>query len=346
VFIRYVESRSYCFASWNSTVRTLFLICIVLSGGVTEAQNLNIIRIGTGSTAGTYFPVGGLIANAISNPPGSRPCDRGGSCGLPGLIAVAQSTAGSVENIRAVVSGDMEMGFSQADVAYWAYHGTGFFEGEAPMESLRVVAMLFPENVHLLARRSARIGSITQLSGKTVALGGKGSGTLLDSQLILSAFGIRFENLDIRELDVEAAVEAIVVNNIDAMFLVAGAPALAVQDVIERLDVELVPITGPSAFKLSQVFPFFVQGYIPARTYGEHADIRTLNVGAVLVVHADLDADLVYGITKALWHQNNLPLYQNGHPRGAFMLPTNATLGLSIRLHSGALRYYDESGLM
>ena len=73
----------------------------LLVGGAALAQDMKFFRIGTGGTAGTYFPIGGLIANAISNPPGSRDCDKGGSCGVPGLVATAVASNGSVANINA-----------------------------------------------------------------------------------------------------------------------------------------------------------------------------------------------------------------------------------------------------
>ncbi|MEP7085656.1 MAG: TAXI family TRAP transporter solute-binding subunit, partial [Betaproteobacteria bacterium] len=79
---------------------------------VAQAQNVSFFRIGTGGTAGTYYPIGGLLANAISNPPGSRPCAEGGSCGAPGLVATAVASNGSVANINGITSGSMESGFT------------------------------------------------------------------------------------------------------------------------------------------------------------------------------------------------------------------------------------------
>ena len=93
---------------------------VAIGGGTALAQQISFFRIGTGGTAGTYFPIGGLVANAISNPPGSRACADGGSCGVPGLIATAVASNGSVANINGIVSGSLESGFTQSDVAFWA----------------------------------------------------------------------------------------------------------------------------------------------------------------------------------------------------------------------------------
>lgn len=317
-----------------------------LSMGQAIAQDLNVIRIGTGSTAGTYFPIGGLIGNAISNPPGSRPCERGGSCGVPGLIAVAQSTAGSVENIEAVVAGTMELGLSQADVAYWSFFGTGYFEGRQPKDSLRALANLFPENIHLIARADAGIETIQDLRGKRVSIGARGSGSRIDARLILSAFGLKFESMTLSEMELEPSTDALVAGEIDAFFLVSGAPALAVQDLAERIDLTFVPIDGPIADKLTKIFPFFTKGTIPDGVYGNNPSTNTLDVGAVLVVREDMDEDLAYGIVRAIWHPNTAPLLSNGHPRARYMSLSRAVAGVGLKLHPGAVRYYAEQGIL
>ena len=94
-------------------------------------QDITFFRILTGGTVGTYFPIGGLIANAISNPPGSRPCNDGGSCGVPGLVATSVASNGSVANVAAIAAGTAQSGFVQSDIAYWAYNGTGIYQRPA-----------------------------------------------------------------------------------------------------------------------------------------------------------------------------------------------------------------------
>ena len=316
-----------------------------LSGAVV-AQDLNIIRIGTGSTAGTYFPIGGLIGNVISNPPGSRPCERGGSCGVPGLIAVAQSTGGSLDNIGAVEAGTMAMALSQADVAYWSFYGTGSFEGDKPRDSIRAIANLFPENVHLIARADAGIETLMDLKGKRVSLGGPGSGSQIDARLIMTAFGLRFSEMKMLNLDLEPSVAALVAGDIDAFFLVTGAPALAIQDLASRVELTFVPIDGPIAEKLAKIFPFFSLGQIPQGVYGDNPFVPTLDVGAILIGRADMADDLAYGIARAIWHPNTAPLLANGHPRAKLMRLSRAATGFGFKLHPGARQYYVEQGVL
>ena len=115
----------------KSTARTfialaLFWACLLATGAQANSE-ISYFRIGTGGIAGTYYPIGGLIAQWVSNPPGSRPCDEGSSCGVSGLISVAQAANGSVSNVKAVGQGDLESGFAQSDVTYWSYSGTEIF---------------------------------------------------------------------------------------------------------------------------------------------------------------------------------------------------------------------------
>ncbi|MEL7171805.1 MAG: TAXI family TRAP transporter solute-binding subunit, partial [Pseudomonadota bacterium] len=102
-----------------------------------SAQDMKFWRIGTGGAGGTYFPIGGLIANAISNPPGSRPCDKGGSCGVPGLVAIAVSTNASVANVNAIDAGQLDAGLAGAQSVTQGYNGEGKFDGN-PKKNIRV----------------------------------------------------------------------------------------------------------------------------------------------------------------------------------------------------------------
>ena len=169
---------------------------MVAMGGMAAAQDMAFFRIGTGGTAGTYYPIGGLLANAISAPPGSRACEDGGSCGVPGLVASALAANGSVANVNAIMGGTLESGFAQGDVAAWAYTGTGIWEGKPKAEKLRAIANLYPESIHLVASEGSGINSVADLKGKRVSLDEPGSGTLVDAQLILQA--ARLSEADIR----------------------------------------------------------------------------------------------------------------------------------------------------
>ena len=209
-----------------------------------RAQELTFFTIGTGGTSATYYPVGGVIANAISKPPGSRECGDGGSCGVDGLIASAVSSRGSVDNINAIVSGLRDSGFAQSDVAYWAYTGTGIMEGSEPATDLRTIAALFEEHIHLVALADSGIDGVADLAGKRVSLDEPGSGTYVDANLILAAGGLSQDDITVEALKGSAAAEALRNGQIDAFFLVAGYPTGAIVELASSADIKIVPIDG------------------------------------------------------------------------------------------------------
>lgn len=325
------------------------LLAATLAGlsGAAQAQEIRFFRIGTGATGETHFPLGGLIANAISNPPGSRECAKGGSCGVPGLIAVAVSTHGAVANIQALGEGRLDAALAQADIAYWAFHGTGIYKGKGAVENLRAIAMLYPDSIHLVARRDAGISGIKDLKGKRVSLGEKGSGTLVEASIILEAHGVKAAQLKPFHLRSGAAADALAAGEIDAFFVTDAGPVPAVADLARKLEIDLVPIEGPQAEKLRATYPFFLPGSIAAGTYrGQETAVATLNVGVVLLVRAEVDAELVYGITRALWHPSTQKLLTQGHPRGNLIRLEAATERMGIQLHAGAASYYFDAGLV
>lgn len=310
-----------------------------------QAEDLRIFRIGTGGVAGTYYPIGGMIAHAVSNPPGDRPCEQGGSCGPPGLVAIAQSANGSVANVRDIGQHNLESGFVQSDVAYWAYTGSGTFEGDPPNRELRSIASLYPESIHIVARADAGIDRIADLIGKRVSLDEPGSGTLIDAQLVLNEYGITREDIVVQYLKPDVAIQRIRQNKLDAFFFVAGYPARAVSELAGDTAIKLLPIDGPEADRLIERYRFFARDDIPAGVYRNVARVETVNVGAQWLVGASVDADVVYGITKTLWSKNSRKLLDNGHAKGRYITLTTALQGITVPLHPGAERFYNEIGI-
>jgi TRAP transporter TAXI family solute receptor len=323
----------------------LLALCAATTG-LAPAQEMRFFRIGTGGVAGTYYPIGGLIADIISNPPGARPCDKGGSCGVPGLVAIAQSSNGAVANVDAIASGNLESGFAQSDVAYWAYTGTGIYAGQGRVENLRAIANLYPESVHIVARQGSGITSVRDLKGKRVSLDEPGSGTLVDARIILEAFGVSETELTVHYVKQTQAVVMIEEGQLDAFVIVAGYPTGAVSEMCAASGCELVPITGPEVDALLERYPFFTRDRIPAQTYPGVGETATLSVGAQWLVGAEIDEELVYGITKALWHENARKLLDTGHSKAREITLQTALDGIAIPLHPGAERYYREVNLI
>lgn len=318
----------------------------VLGGLPAGAQDIIFFRIGTGGTAGTYFPIGGLIANAISNPPGSRACADGGSCGVQGLVASAVASNGSVANVAAIASGSMQSAFIQSDVAYWGYTGTGIYEGRPKVDTLRAIANLYPESFQLVARKGAGIKTIMDLKGKRVSLDEPGSGTLVDARLIFSAYGITEKDVKAEYLKPQQAADKLKEGALDAFFNVSGWPQGAISELATTTGIDLVPIAGPEAEKLIKQYSFFGTDEIPDNAYKNVTGVKTVSVNAIWVTSSKLPDTLIYATTAALWNPSTRKLLDSGHAKGRAIRLDTALDGLGIPLHAGAEKFYKEKGLI
>ena len=321
----------------------------IAAAGVAQAQEPTFFRIGTGSAGGTYFPIGGTIANGISAPPGARPCDEGGQCGVPGLIAIAQSTTASVFNNTAVQNGELEAGMAAADVTRSMYLGEGKFDGK-PHEKLRIVANLFPEDLHLVLPKDAKIDNLGDLADKRVGIAQAGSGTQVAVLQMLEAWGVTRDNMEEAELNNSQSAERLADGQLDAYFYAAGWPVAAMVQLASTKGMELHSFTDEDLAKINEIIPAYIPSKIPAGVYeGIDYEVNTSAVSALLVVSSDLEEELVYGITQALWNDNTRNLLDNGHAKGKQITPDTALDGieaLGVPLHPGAEKFYKEAGLL
>jgi len=332
----------------KNLLKSLAVLLVLTSSFIGKAisNELTFFTIGTGGTAYTYYPVGGMIANAISKPPGSRECGKGGSCGVDGLIASAVSSRGSVDNVNAIISGLRNSGFAQSDVAYWAYTGTGTMEGKEPAKDLRTIAALFQEHIHLVALKKSKINSVKDLKGKRVSLDEPGSGTYVDAKLILESNGLSTNDVKAEALKGKAATDALRNGKVDAIFVVAGYPTGAIVELASAVDIKLVPIDGSGAKALTSKYGFFSESPIPSGTYEGVESVNTVAVGAQWFTSAKEDIDLIYKITKALWNKESRKLMDVGHAKGKTITPDTALSGVGVPLHPGAEKFYKEAGLI
>ena len=313
------------------------------------ADKMIFFRIGTGGAGGTYFPIGGTIANAISNPPGSRACDKGGNCGVPGLVAMAQSTNASAHNVNAIQAGEMEAGLSGAATLHFAYHGVGKYEGNAKKD-LRIIANLFPEDLHLVTPKGTKLKSLQDLKGKRVGIAQAGSGTQIAVELILAAHGITRDDIDEAELNNSQSAERLADGQLDAYFYAAGTPVSAIIQLDNTKGLELHNWSEEELVAGNKAVPYYIRSKIPAGTYpGVTYDVDTLAVSGILVTNANQDEELIYNITKAMWSKTARKLLDNGHPKGKAITAETAldgVAGIGVPLHAGAERFYKEAGLL
>ncbi|HFC04078.1 MAG TPA: TAXI family TRAP transporter solute-binding subunit [Rhizobiales bacterium] len=308
--------------------------------------NVKFFQIATGSVGGTYYPVGKAIASVISKPPGDIACEQGGKCGVDGLIAIVKAAPGSVANVRAVNSGTVESALAQADIVTWAYEGKGPFETEGRLKNLRVIASLYPEAVHLVVAKGSGIKNIGDLRGKRVSIDRPGSGTQIDSLLILKAYGISKKDIIGHMVDASQASDMILSGDLDAYFMIAGTPSLVVSDLAERSSINLIPITGVPAEKLKAENSYFVTTRIPAGTYKGLGQVETLSVRALWITNVKTSRKLVRKILAALWRKENQKTFLNGHSKTKLITPQTALEGIAIPLHRGARDYYIKRGIL
>ena len=313
------------------------LACVAATALITAltgtAHAQQFFRIGTGGTAGTYYPIGGMIANAVS---------------VPGkIVATAQASNGSLANVNAIAGGSMESGFSQSDVATWAQTGTGIFAGKPNIPDLRLIANLYPETVHVVVKKGSGIKSIADLKGKRVGMDEPGSGTLVNARLILAAYGVKETDIKPEYIKPNQSGDKMKDGALDAFFFVGGAPAGAISELASSgAGIELLPIDGPQAEGLRMASPFFANDTVPALTYKDVLGVNTLSVGAQWVTSAKADTDTVYQITKALYSDATQKTLAAGHAKGKLITLQNAVKGAGIPFHPGAEKFYREAGVL
>ncbi len=310
------------------------LLCCLLALAAhaqVQAQPQVSFRIGTGGQAGTYYPVGQLIARAISG---------------PGLSAQAVPSNGSVANINGMVAGAYEAGLAQADVSHGAHAGTGIYEQRPRVETLRVLANLYPESLHLLVGADRGIAGIADLRGRAVSLDEPGSGTLADARAVLAAFGLGDRDVRAVYLKPDQAGVRLRDRQLDGLFFVGGYPAASIATLAAETDVALLALAGPEIAALIRRQPFFQPGVIPAGTYRGVPETPTLSVGAQLVTLASLPDATAYQVVKALWSDEARKILDSGHAQGKVIRLATAVAGLGLPLHPGAARFYREAGVL
>ena len=325
------------------------LASAVIAGGMAaQAQDMKFFRIASGSAGGTYFPMAGLLAQVISNPPGARTCAKGGNCGMEGLVAIAQSAHGSVANVNSIKSDQVESGFAQSDVTYWAYTGTGPFKGREPLKKLCVLGSLFPEHVHVVAGVDRGIKSVMDLKGKKVAMGLPASGALVGARLVVGSYGLdEKKDFTAEYVKSKTGADKIRDGHLDAFITVTGYPNASVTEMAATQGAKLVPVDGKARDALIKKAPFYSADVIPGGTYkGNPDDTQTVTVSALWVSRSNLPEDLHYGVVKGLFgNKKAAKILKYGHAKGKSITLDTHNVGVPIPFCPGAVKFYKEAGV-
>lgn len=301
------------------------------NGDASEAPsygNVNLV-IGTGGVAGTWYPVGGVIASVMSN--------------APNITVTAQTAAAGVENIRLVSNGERDLGMASPNLIAYAQEGVEAFKGEK-IDNIRSIAMMMPMAGHWVIRADAGIKSIADLKGKSVGTGAPGSGDEVVTRQIMELAGITYDDIDEQLLSFSEQVTAFKDRQLDSMFMMASVPTSSVLDAASQADCALLPVEGDFLDLVLETYPYCYATSISPADYGFlKEEVPTVGLGTCFFTSADLDEEIVYEITKAMFE--GIETIQGAHKvMEAFTIET-ASEGLSVKLHPGALRYYEEMGI-
>jgi len=298
---------------------------LVFAGAASAATFINI---GTGSTGGTYYPVGAGMAKVWNS-------------AIPGMKANAQSTGGTAQNLALLGKGEAEVIFADG-LYFFAYEGKGTFAGK-PMKELRGLVPLYAEPIHFLVAKGSNIKSIQDLKGKRVSVGAVGSGTEVTVRTLLKVAGldpdkdIKPENLGLSD-----TAGAFADKNIDAALTVGALGIAGVVEITTLGTAEFRDIPADVIAKLGKELPYYLPFDIPANTYkGQTKPVKALASWNVLITTEKLGDEDAYKMTKALYEHKQDIL--NISTRLASMSPENLKY-IQVPLHKGALKYYKEIG--
>ncbi len=297
---------------------------------------MKFIMIGTGGITGVYYPTGGAIAKFVNE-----------KKDLYHINCMIETTGGSVSNVNAIMAGALQFGLVQSDRQYQAFKGMAEWKERGPQSDLRAVFSIYPESVTLMACEDSGIKTIQDLKGKRVNIGNPGSGQLQNSIDALEAAGIHYET-ELQAENIPAADAPLLIQDkkLDAFFYTVGHPSAAIHEALSgQRKMRFIPITNIEP--LLTKCPFYARSVIPIKLYPKaqnEADVQTFGVKATLVTSAKVPAETVYAITREVFE--NFEEFKQLHPALQTLTKKGMLEGLSAPLHPGAIKYYQEAGLL
>ena len=309
-------------------------LCVVMvlaaCGGGGGSSEVRLI-MATGGVAGTYYPFGGVMAGVINN--------------HTDMQITVNASGASADNIQQIGAGDAHLALAQNDVMYYAFHGVSIWEERPQVTNLATLMTLYPETVQVVVDAGSGIYTVDDLQGMRVSVGDVGSGVEANANQVLAAFGLSQADITVFNLGFGASADAMRDGQLDAFFVTSAAPNTAVMDLAIARDLRILPIDGEQAAQLMSDYPFYVSVTVDSSHYGFlDAPVSTLAVQATLITSTDLDEELAYQIVRTLIEQQAQVL--EGHARGADISAHNAVQSISVDLHPGARRFFEEIGVL
>jgi TRAP transporter TAXI family solute receptor len=318
---------------------------IALPGPATAQQKKRFFGIATGGVGGVYYPLGGALAQALTNK-------------IPDMVVTAQTGNASVANVNLIARGEVESGIAQNNVALAAYTGDKEQWKTPQVKSLRCITALFPETVHIVAGAKSGIKSVNDFKGKRIIVGDKGSGTEMDSRRFLEAIGLSYNDIQPIFVYYAAAVQRMQDEQADALFWTAGVPISSIIEIATTKDVSFLPFPDDIIKKLHDKYPYYAPVTMPAKSYPKQTNpVKTIAIISLLVTRAEVDEKAIYDITYHLWEKtpqlyrekkelaSGAEIMAAAHEQGKNITFENSLLGVTVPLHKGTYRYYKEKGI-
>lgn len=298
-------------------------------GGCAEPAGGGRLSIATGNTTGVYYILGGGIANVLTQ-------------NVEGVEATAEATNASAENIRLVCAGDSDIGFSLADTAADAVEGAAGFDGEP--QSVQALARIYSNYTQVFVRSDAGVSTIADLAGKAVSTGSPNSGTEVIATRLLEVNDLATSDVEQLRLGLPESVQGMKDGSIDALIWSGGLPTGGITDLVTSMggDVTMLPLDQELSKMQEAYGDAYIEGTVPADTYGLPGDVATIAVPNLLVVSDAMPEDVAYDVTKALFE--NLDALAAVHPEAENITLETATETGEVPVHAGSQRYYDEQG--
>ena len=313
----------------------LLALASILAAGFAQAQERVFFGIATGGTGGTYYPLGGMLAQVLSN---------NATVAGKKLAATAETGNASVANAKLLGRGEIESAFVAADILDAAYRGVNQFQDGA-LKNLRALGALYPETVQLVVRADSGVTKFADLKGKSISSGSPGSGQWQLLGDLLEVHGLKREDVKEDFSSFAQSVDKIKDGNLVASLITAGVPTASVVDLANATAIRIVPLVGPEIEALKKRQPYYASVTLEANTYkGQTEPVETLAVMAIWATHAGVSEEIAYAVTKAAYE--NTETLAKVHVQGKNIRPETALRSVSIPLHPGAERYYREKGLL
>ncbi|MBE6940045.1 MAG: TAXI family TRAP transporter solute-binding subunit [Ruminococcaceae bacterium] len=308
----------------------MMVMSLAACGGGNGGESKTKMRFVTGSESGTYYAFGSTIAQHATN-------------NAKGIEVIGVVGNGSQANIQDLQNKKAELAFCQSDVMAYAYAGTNLFAKDGKVDCFSTVAALYMEQVQIVTC-DPEIKTVADLKGKRVSIGASGSGVYFNALDVLGCYGLSESDIIPTYQGFGDSANALKDGQIDAAFVVSGAPTTAITELATTKTAYLVSIEDANVDKLLKASPYYSKAVIKAGTYtGQTADVTTVAVGAVVLARNDMPEDAIYALTADIF--DNYTNLVSSHAKYGELSLEFATSVTSVPYHAGAAKYFAEKNI-